>query len=170
MRDSVLLCCRAKIQNQIENFPSFQLISFHFIQLEDNMLQFQIAPVAEGIKEKLQEKINGKTKPLGALGQLEELALQVGCIQDTLMPVLKNPTIVVFAGDHGIVEEGVSTYPQEVTFQMVMNFLAGGAGINVFSRQHGITVKTVDAGVNYDFAEHPELLPLKVAKGTKKFF
>lgn len=121
------------------------------------------------IENQLQQKINCKTKPLGALGTLEKLALQIGTIQNTLTPILTNPTIVVFAGDHGIAKEGVSAYPQEVTFQMVMNFLQGGAAINVFSQQNHINLTIVDAGVNFDFEAHENLLLSKIQKGTKSF-
>jgi len=121
------------------------------------------------IIEQLQHKIDFKTKPLSALGTLEKLALQIGTVQNSLSPVLSKPTIVVFAGDHGIAKEGVSAYPQEVSFQMVMNFLQGGAAINVFSKQHNIALKVVDAGVNFDFEPNENLINSKIAQGTNSF-
>lgn len=117
----------------------------------------------------IQHKIDFKTKPLGALGKLEMLALQICAVQDTLAPKLISPTIFVFAGDHGIARDGVSAYPQDVTWQMVYNFLSGGAGINVFAKQHNIEIKIVDAGVNKDFENMPELIHLKVGSGTNSF-
>jgi len=117
----------------------------------------------------LQQAIDQKTKPLGALGKLEQLALRIGQIQQTLEPVLRHPTVVVFAGDHGIAAEGVSVYPQAVTQQMVLNFLAGGAAINVFTRQHGLNLYIVDAGVNGELPNDPYLLNRKIARGTRNF-
>jgi nicotinate-nucleotide--dimethylbenzimidazole phosphoribosyltransferase len=117
----------------------------------------------------LQHKIDFKTKPLKSLGTLEKIALQIGMVQNTLTPTLNKPTIVVFAADHGIAKEGVSAYPQEVTYQMVMNFLQGGAAINVFSQQNNIALQIVDAGVNFDFQNHPQLVHKKADKGTQSF-
>ncbi len=118
-------------------------------------------------QEKLAQKIDTKTKPLGALGQLEEVAEKVATVQGKLSPELLNPHIVVFAGDHGLAKEGVSAYPAEVTPQMVLNFVRGGAGINVFCRQNGLTLKVVDAGVNFAFDDIDQLEHRKVGFGTR---
>jgi nicotinate-nucleotide--dimethylbenzimidazole phosphoribosyltransferase len=119
--------------------------------------------------QEIQFKIDHKTKPLGSLGKLEEYAFKICKIQNTLNPKL-NPIAFIFAGDHGIAEEGVSAYPQEVTYQMVLNFLRGGAAMNVFCNQHGIPLYVVDAGVKGKFSEHPRLLHYKVREGTKNFY
>jgi nicotinate-nucleotide--dimethylbenzimidazole phosphoribosyltransferase len=95
--------------------------------------------------------------------------LQIGTTQNSLSPVLNKPTIIVFAGDHGIAKAGVSAYPQEVTYQMVMNFLQGGAAINVFTKHHNIDLKVVDAGVNFDFRLDKNLINAKIAHSTKSF-
>lgn len=117
----------------------------------------------------LQDKIDSKTKPIGALGTLETLAFQMATVFETLNPKITNPNIVVFAADHGIANHGVSAYPQDVTRQMVGNFLEGGAAINVFCNQNNIQLSIVDAGVNYDFPTNANLIHAKIAKGTQSF-
>lgn len=121
------------------------------------------------LAEALQAAIDNKTKPRGSLGRLELLATQLGMIQQTVHPAIVDPAIIIFVGDHGVVSEGVSAYPQSVTWQMVENFLNGGAAINVFARQNNVALKIVDAGVNHDFGTRMGLLDLKVAYGTRNF-
>jgi nicotinate-nucleotide--dimethylbenzimidazole phosphoribosyltransferase len=117
----------------------------------------------------LDTAIANKTKPPGSLGLLEVLAKQIGLIQKTTNLCLSQPAIIVFAGDHGVTAEGISAYPQSVTWQMVENFLAGGAAINVFARQNGCALHIVDAGVNHDFGPREGLIDRKVARGTHNF-
>ncbi|GIX41853.1 MAG: hypothetical protein KatS3mg129_1586 [Leptospiraceae bacterium] len=119
--------------------------------------------------EEIKFKIDNKTKPPGSLGKLEEYAFKICKIQNTLSPKL-DPIAFIFAGDHGIAEEGVSAYPQEVTYQMVLNFLRGGAAMNVFCNQHVIPLYVVDAGVKGIFDNHPRLLHYKINEGTKNFY
>ena len=126
-----------------------------------------IPPLASQLEAGLRHRIDRKTKPPGSLGRLEELALQLGLIQGTLQPALRLPTVLVFAGDHGLAAEGVSPFPASVTAQMVHNFLTGGAAINVFARQHGLKLRVVDAGVAADLPANPNLLSLKVRPGTR---
>ncbi|MFV7235828.1 nicotinate-nucleotide--dimethylbenzimidazole phosphoribosyltransferase [Flavobacterium sp. ZB4R12] len=117
----------------------------------------------------LQYKIDNKTKPLGSLGILEVVAKQIGEVFQTLEPKITKPNMVVFAADHGIANHGVSAYPQDVTRQMVINFLEGGAAINVFCKQNNIQLSIVDAGVNYDFPMNANLISAKTGKGTHSF-
>lgn len=121
------------------------------------------------LASQLDAAINNKTKPLGSLGQLETLAKQLGLIQRTTQPTIREPAIIVFAADHGVTEENISAYPQSVTWQMVENFLGQGAAINVFARQNGCALQVVDAGVNHDFGPRDGLIDRKVASGTRNF-
>jgi nicotinate-nucleotide--dimethylbenzimidazole phosphoribosyltransferase len=121
------------------------------------------------LSEALQYKIDNKTKPTGSLGILEVLAKQIGEVFQTLEPKIIKPNVVVFAADHGIANHGVSAYPQDVTRQMVANFLEGGAAINVFCKQNNIQLSIVDAGVNYDFPMNASLISAKIGKGTHSF-
>lgn len=130
----------------------------------------QLAPTANpALALQLDTVINNKTKPLGSLGLLESLAKQIGLIQNTTDITIRQPAILVFAADHGVVAEGISAYPQDVTWQMVENFLAGGAAINVFAAQSGCALQVIDAGVNHDFGERTRLVDRKLAHGTANF-
>jgi nicotinate-nucleotide--dimethylbenzimidazole phosphoribosyltransferase len=120
------------------------------------------------LEQLVRRRIDQKTKPLGALGRLEELAIQIALIQQTETPVLKNPHLLVFAGDHGLTAEGISAYPAAVTYGMVRNFIAGGAAINVFCRQNGLNLLVCDVGVDGTFAENtPEFVKFKISPGTR---
>ncbi|MCM2308483.1 MAG: nicotinate-nucleotide--dimethylbenzimidazole phosphoribosyltransferase [Sulfuritalea sp.] len=127
--------------------------------------RFEIAPLDRALSADLQHKIDQKTKPLGALGRLESLALQLGLIQQSLAPRIARPHVLVCAGDHGAAKAGVSAFPQEVTWQMVENFLAGGAAINVLARQAGMTLVVADAGVAHEFGPREGLVDAKVGAG-----
>jgi len=127
----------------------------------------------DAFTQALQHKLDNKTKPLGSLGRLEELALKLGQILGNATPALEQPQMVVFAGDHGLTARGVSAFPSDVTWQMVENFLAGGAAVSVLARQHGLALTVVDCGVKHDFlaglptgATRPGLQVRKVAQGT----
>lgn len=128
-------------------------------------MEFQVAAPDPCLDEALRRKIDTKTKPVGALGRLEALALQIGRVRGSLTPTLNRPHIVVFAGDHGAAKAGISAYPQDVTWQMVENFLAGGAAINVFARANGIELVIVNAGVAHDFGTRAGLVDAKVGAG-----
>ena len=130
---------------------------------------FHIEAPNELIKPLIIDKIDNLTKPKGSLGTLEDIALQVALIQQTLEPELRNPQNILFAADHGILEEGVSPTPREVTWQQVLHYTRGGAGVNVFCEQHGFGLKVVDAGVDYDFQGHPGVIDMKVRRGTRNF-
>ncbi len=117
----------------------------------------------------LQTKIDNLTKPKGSLGMLEELALQVGMIQQSLEPELKNPQHILFGADHGILEEGVSCTPKEVTWQQMGHFLKGGAGISFLCDQHDFKLNVVDSGVDFDFPKGCGIVDAKIRKGTRNF-
>jgi nicotinate-nucleotide--dimethylbenzimidazole phosphoribosyltransferase len=127
----------------------------------------RIEPLAQEAMRQAQARQDNLTKPQGSLGLLEELSVKVSGIQGTARPKMRDKVIITMAGDHGVVAEGVSLYPQEVTAQMVYNFLRGGAGINALARHVGARVVVVDMGVATDLEPHPELLTKKVAYGTK---
>ena len=129
----------------------------------------EIRPVDKGWLERAQQRLDMLTKPRGSLGRLEEIARRYAAIKEDLTPALKKKTIFTFAGDHGVVEEGVSAYPGRVTVQMVLNMLAGGAGVNALARHAGAEVVVVDVGVNHDFEPAPGLVVRKVGYGTRNF-
>lgn len=131
---------------------------------------FTPPPIADledtALRQRLQHRLDQKTKPPGSLGRLETLALQLGLVLGSETPVLEQPQVVVFAGDHGLAARGVSAFPSEVTWQMVDNFLHGGAAISVLARQHALALTVVDCGVKHDFAPRSGLLVRKIAHGT----
>jgi nicotinate-nucleotide--dimethylbenzimidazole phosphoribosyltransferase len=137
--------------------------------MHSDLPEFRIGAVDRALEASLRAKIDGKTKPLGALGRLESLALQLALVQGTATPRLSNPHVLVCAGDHGAARAGVSAYPQDVTWQMVENFLAGGAAINVLAKQAGMSLVVADAGVNHDFGRREQLVDAKVAPGTANY-
>ncbi len=118
------------------------------------------------LAQALQHKLDQKTKPLGSLGRLEALALRIGLALQSEAPLLREPQLLVFAADHGLARRGVSAYPSDVTWQMVENFLAGGAAVSVLARQHGLALSVVDCGVAHDFAPRKGLLNAKIAPGS----
>lgn len=133
------------------------------------MKNFHIDSPDESMREALIDKINNLTKPKGSLGTLEDLALQIGLIQQTLSPTLSHPHNILFAADHGIVKEGVSKSPKEITWQQLSNFLHGGAGVNFLCRQHGFKLILVDSGVDYDLPYDKGIINCSVGRGTNNF-
>jgi len=129
-------------------------------------VKHNIADLDRVSMEKAQQRLDNLTKPPGSLGVLEKLCVQLAGIYKNPMPSIDKKTVVVMAGDHGVVEEGVSAFPQEVTPQMVVNFLKGGAAINVLCRHAGASIKCVDIGVCQDI-KHPQLIVKKVKHGTQ---
>ena len=133
------------------------------------MKAFDIHPVDRSMEAAIQTKIDNLNKPKGSLGRLEELAMQVCLIQQTLSPSLDHPCHLLLGGDHGIEREGVSVSPREVTWQQMINFTRGGGGVNMFCRQHGFKLRIVDVGVDYDLSHIDGIIDCKIARGTKNF-
>jgi nicotinate-nucleotide--dimethylbenzimidazole phosphoribosyltransferase len=126
-----------------------------------------IKPLDENAAAAALARQNSLTKPPGSLGRLESLTIQIAGITGQSMPVIKDKVIITMAGDHGVVADGVSAFPQEVTPQMVLNFLHGGAAINSLARHAGARIVVVDMGVAVDLPAHPQLIVKKVAYGTR---
>lgn len=133
------------------------------------MKKFDIPSLHLDMKQRVQDKIDNLTKPKGSLGMLETLAMQICLVQGTLTPSLHNPHNVLFAGDHGIIAEGVSVSPKEVTWQQLSHFLHGGAGINFLCEQHGFKLVLVDTGVDYDIPAGCGIIDKKIRRGTDNF-
>ena len=133
------------------------------------MKQFAIQSVDQTIKPKIQAKIDNLNKPKGSLGRLEELAMQICLIQQSLEPSLAHPCHLLLGGDHGIEREGVSVSPRCVTWQQMINFTHGGGGVNMFCRQHGFKLRIVDVGVDYDLSGVDGIIDRKIARGTRNF-
>ncbi|MBR6169567.1 MAG: nicotinate-nucleotide--dimethylbenzimidazole phosphoribosyltransferase [Bacteroidaceae bacterium] len=133
------------------------------------MKEFNIQSVDKSLQTSIQDKIDNLNKPKGSLGRLEELALQICLIQQTLEPSLSHPCHLLLGGDHGIEREGVSVSPREVTWQQMINFTRGGGGVNMFCRQHGFKLRIVDVGVDYDLSAVPGIIDRKIARGTRNF-
>ncbi len=125
-----------------------------------------IAPVSDDLAAEVQAAIDIKTKPPGSLGRIEALALQLALAQDSAAPSAK-ATLLLCAGDHGLTAEGVSAWPSEVTAQMVLNFLGGGAAANVFARAAGAEIRILDCGVMAPLPDHPDLRRAAIRNGTR---
>ena len=133
------------------------------------MKHFDIQSVDNSLQPTIQAKIDNLNKPKGSLGRLEELAMQICLIQQTLEPSLAHPCHLLLGGDHGIEREGVSVSPREVTWQQMINFTHGGGGVNMFCRQHGFKLRIVDVGVDYDLSNVEGIINRKIARGTRNF-
>jgi len=133
------------------------------------MRTFDIQPTDKSLTATIQDKIDNLNKPKGSLGRLEELALQLCLVQQSLSPSTAHPCHLLLGADHGIEREGVSVSPREVTWQQMINFTRGGGGVNMFCRQHGFHLRIVDVGVDYDLTEVPGIIDRKVRRGTDNF-
>lgn len=132
-------------------------------------IKSMITDIDGGLLDQAQKRLDNLTKPQGSLGRLEEFTKQIVAITGRQMPVLDKKAIFTFAGDHGVADEGVSAFPKEVTAQMVLNFIHGGAGINVLARHAGADVVVVDIGVAQEFEgiERENFISKKVVRGTR---
>ncbi len=128
-----------------------------------------MTPNSQAFASEIQKALDAKTKPIGSLGRLEQLAAQIATLQGTLQPSMSTCQLIIFGADHGIADQGVSAYPSEVTRQMVENLLAGGAAANVIADSFGIPVKIIDAGIKGDAIDHPDLINRRIAPGTADF-
>jgi nicotinate-nucleotide--dimethylbenzimidazole phosphoribosyltransferase len=127
----------------------------------------QIEPIDRSLEPQFRARIDGKAKPLGSLGRLEDLAVQLGLIWHPLVPRTGRAAVFVFAADHGLVAEGVSLYPASVTRAMVATYLAGRAGVNALAKVSGVEVQVIDAGVDADIPAHPGLIDAKIRRGSR---
>ena len=133
------------------------------------MKQFDIQAPDTALLPAIREKIDNLNKPKGSLGRLEELAMQICLVQQTLEPALSHPCHILLGADHGIEREGVSVSPREVTWQQMINFTRGGGGVNMFCRQHGFHLRIVDVGVDHDLSAVSGIIDRKIARGTRNF-
>ena len=133
------------------------------------MRTYHIETLDEIFRKTAQQHLDNLAKPVGSLGKLEGIARKIATIQNTLQPVLTHPHHILFAADHGIVDEGVSPSPKEITWQQAINITQNGAGINIFTQQHNFNLIVVDAGTDYDFPEEINILNRKIRKGTRNF-
>lgn len=133
------------------------------------MRTYNIHKPDAALLDAIRHKIDNLNKPKGSLGRLEDLAMQICLIQQTLTPKLNNPCHLLFGGDHGIENEKVSISPREITWQQMLNFAKGGGGVNMFCRQHGFKLYLVDVGVDYDLSNCHEIYNRKIAPGTANF-
>lgn len=126
-----------------------------------------VTPVNAALEPQLRARLDAKAKPPGSLGRIEDLAVRIGLIQNRFDPRIARTDLYVFAGDHGLTNEGVSAYPSNVTAAMVGLFLSGRSSVSAFAKATGVRVRVVDAGVDADLAEHPELISAKIRRGTR---
>ena len=133
------------------------------------LAEFNIQRPDDSLRQKAIDKIDNLNKPKGSLGRLEDIALQLCLIQQTLSPKLKHPCHLLLGGDHGIEKEGVSQSPREVTWQQMINFTKGGGGVNMFCRQHNFKLELVDMGVDHDLSSYSAIKDCKIGWGTENF-